>query len=508
MALTIREMLAGAIPLSTAEGSQGMHAAAAGLRAHRAQQDQRDQYARSQDLLEQQHSDTQENRMFEREQSMNEKRRAAAVDAIKLMQSGDPAGRAQAEAILQGLGVIEGGQGAMPRPGLPEEMPPEPPPPTAMEAVDEAMADFDEATGPKPALRVRDMLQQAPMAASPAPEPAPTAQETAPPLATRSSDMVPGRGSVSVNIGGKPIQLDLSAVDANAQSIGEGFMGTLNESGVPTTANLPPEIVAQARRIAGNDPVLVRKILLDEAERRAKAKSEQLNRQSMEARARSMSQRAEASGDAGLRLKLWQAGERVVNNSARYAKMPVLREQMENANTLEGLLMSDDPLADKAAFTTILQSMFKGATSDRELRFLQSAGGIENIVESEWNNWVEEGRIPDDIKQSMLALSRQAKGRIQGRLSKDAEAAASTAVDAIASIHPSISDDELVTYRERFKNYYLGGGGSREPVGRSFSDRAEEPEPEDETVSEPSNGPMTEEGRKILEALGIDIDGE
>jgi hypothetical protein len=133
----------------------------------------------------------------------------------------------------------------------------------------------------------------------------------------------------------------------------------------------------------------------------------------------------------------------ITKDTAAFAKVPAFRETLNTSRQLKQLLSSADPLADRAAFARILQQLFKGATSDRELGFLESAGGLENRVATEWNKWASEGRLPEDFIRSAMALADQGIGTAEGRLNQDGAALEGVVRKAVETIEPGVDPGEI-----------------------------------------------------------------
>lgn len=151
-----------------------------------------------------------------------------------------------------------------------------------------------------------------------------------------------------------------------------------------------------------------------------------------------------------------------LNRLAGQKKFQAIEMADQAASKMKELIAVENPLADKIAFATNLQAAFKGATSDRELVFMQSAGGLLNRIEQKINDYLGRGELPPDYKQLMA----QANEAIQGGLQKERDEFVARAVKAFE--HRGDMTGPIPQWREYIADRF-GGHLPKAPAGRRAS---------------------------------------
>lgn len=83
-----------------------------------------------------------------------------------------------------------------------------------------------------------------------------------------------------------------------------------------------------------------------------------------------------------------------------------MHKRQDSAAKVQNLIASPNPLAQREALTAELKNMFSSVTSDRELGFLQSAGGKLNQIESKFNEFFSGGELPANYRELLAQASQ------------------------------------------------------------------------------------------------------
>lgn len=94
-------------------------------------------------------------------------------------------------------------------------------------------------------------------------------------------------------------------------------------------------------------------------------------------------------------------------------KIPAMEQADQQAAKLEELAKSDNAIADRMMVGAQLKATFSSVTSDKELKFMQEAGGVINRIETALSNWFGGGELPANYKAMMAEASEAVKAATQ-----------------------------------------------------------------------------------------------